>query len=272
MAVNAGSNSITVFRATKSGLDRIATVASNGIRPTSVTVHDDLVYVLNAGSLSIAGYRVGDAGVTPIAGSIQSLGLTAATPSQIQFTNDGAVVVVDSRGSSTFDSFLIGEDGSASTAVTTNAVAAAPFGFDFDRAGHLLTSNANLGNGSSGASSYDVGADGVVSPDGGGVSSGQAAACWLAAAHGWAYTTNAGSGSIGGFSVAPDGGLSLSSTTSIGAGSHPLDEDATKNEQMLYVLADGFHQIVGYRIERDGTLTAVETVPVPVGAGGLAAY
>lgn len=272
VAVNAGSNSITVFRARHDRLDLVATVPSQGVGPTSVTVHDDLVYVLNAASLSITGFRLARGMLQPVVGSAQPLGATASTPSQIQFTNDGRTVVVDSRGSNTFDAFRIAPNGSASPAVTTDAIAAAPFGFDFDRAGHLLTSNANLGNGTSGASSYDVHADGVLTPNGGAVSSGQAAACWLAAAQDWAYTTNAGSGSIGRFSVAPDGELSLTGTTMIAAGAHPLDEDATKNQHELYVLADGLHEIIGYQIEHDGSLTPVATAGVPVGAGGLAAY
>ena len=272
VAVNAGSNSIAAFAAARDGLDLMATVPSGGTQPTSVTINNDLIYVLNAGSRSIAGFRIADGSLAPVAGSVRPLGATAATPSQIQFTNDGSAVVVDSRGSSTFDAFPIAGDGSAAPAVTTSAAAAAPFGFDFDRAGHLLTSNANLGNGSSGVSSYDVGSDGVLTPNGGGVPSGQAAACWLAAAHGWAYTTNAGSGSIGRFSVAPDGTMTLTGTTVIGAGAHPLDEDATKNQHALYVLVDGFHQIVGFQIERDGTLTPVASISVPAGAGGLAAY
>lgn len=270
-AVNAGSNSLSVFRAGPNGLHLLATVPSNGLRPTSVTIHDDLVYVLNADSLSIAGFHLAADTLTPVTGSVQALGATASVPSQIQFTNDGSAVVVDDRGSNTFDAFLIAADGSASAAVTTNVSAAAPFGFDFDRAGHLLTSNANLGNGTSGASSYDVGVDGVLRPNGGAVSSGQAAACWLAVARGWAYTTNAGSGSIGRFSVAADGELSLTGTTTIGAGSHPLDEHATKNQQQLYVLADGLHEIIGYQVERDGSLTPIAAVSVPVGAGGIAA-
>ncbi len=271
VAVNAGSNSITAFDARQGGLRLVATVPSSGTRPTSVTIHDDLVYVLNAGSLSIAGFRLDDNSLTPIAGSVRTLGAGASVPSQIQFTNGGNVVVVDERGSNTIDTFVIGDDGVAGAVLSTPAVAAAPFGFDFDRQGHLLSSNANLGNGTSGASSYDVSSDGTVTANGGGVSSGQAAACWLAAAPGWAYTTNAGSGSIGRFAVAGDGTLTLSGTTVIGPAAHPLDEDVTKNEKELYVLVDGFHQIVGYRIEKDGTLTQLGSTTVPVGAAGLAA-
>jgi 6-phosphogluconolactonase (cycloisomerase 2 family) len=97
----------------------------------------------------------------------------------------------------------------------------------------------------SGATSYDVNRQGILTPNGAPVSSGQAAACWLAAAGHFAYTTNAASGSIGGFKVAHDGSLSLISTTALGDGSHPLDEAVSRDQHFLYVLVDGFHQIKG---------------------------
>jgi hypothetical protein len=39
--------------------------------------------------------------------------------SQIQFTNDGAALVVDKRGSDTIDTFLVSLDGAASPALQT---------------------------------------------------------------------------------------------------------------------------------------------------------
>jgi 6-phosphogluconolactonase (cycloisomerase 2 family) len=134
----------------------------------------------------------------------------------------------------------------------------------------VLFSNTALGGGlMSGATSYDVARDGTLTPNGAPVSSGQAAACWLAAAQRFAYTTNAGSGSIGRFAVGPGGTLSLLGTTVIGAGSQPLDLGATRNQEYVYVLASGLHQIIGYRVGPDGDLTPVATVPVPEGAIGL---
>jgi 6-phosphogluconolactonase (cycloisomerase 2 family) len=94
----------------------------------------------------------------------------------------------------------------------------------------------------------------------------------LAAADHFAFTTNAGSGSIGRFAVAGDGGLSLSGTTAISAGAHPLDEGVSRNQDYLYVLADGLHQVIGYRVGSDGSLTQVTTVAVPVGAAGVGVH
>jgi hypothetical protein len=182
------------------------------------------------------------------------------------------VLIVDERGGAgTIDTYLL--DSSAAPHHVANVLSSGggPFGFDVDNRGDVLFSNAALATGKSGASSYDVSRAGVLTPNGGPVSSGQAAACWLAVAGPFAYTTNAGSGSIGTFSVAADGTLKLVGTTLIAANAHPLDLDANRNQDFLYVLADGQHQIVGYRVGPDGSLSPVTTAAVPTGAVGLGA-
>ena len=73
-AVNAGSDSVSVFRVRKGGLTLIDTIPSDGSQPVSLTRHDNLLYVLNAGSDSIAGFTVnGDGTLSPLAGSVQGL-------------------------------------------------------------------------------------------------------------------------------------------------------------------------------------------------------
>ena len=272
--VNAGSNSISAFAATPRGLHLIGTASSGGTDPNSVTMTGDgLVYVLNAGSKTIAGFRLGPGGLRPIPGSVQSLNAGATVPRQIQFTNDGQVLVVDEGGSSTIDTFVVSPDGTAGPAITTPSAGGGPFGFDFDRAGHLLVSDAALSTGRSGATSYDVARDGTVTANGPAVPIDQAAACWLAAAGRFAYTANAGSGSIGRYAVAPDGTLTVLGTTLVegNPASHPLDEGVSAGQNYLYVLADGLHQIVGYRVGADGSLTQVTTASVATGSGGVGA-
>jgi 6-phosphogluconolactonase len=274
IAVNAGSNSVSVLRNDSHGLELVGSPApSGGARPTSVTVHDDTVYVLNADSNSIAGFQLDRTnGLLPIKGSIQNLGAGTSVPSQIQFNKSGHVLIVDERGSSTIDTFAVSERGVAGSAHTTPSDAGGPFGFDVNRQGQILFSAVALGGGlMSGATSYDVTQRGKLNANGAPVSSGQAAACWLAAAGHFAYTTNAASGSIGGFAVAHDGTLSLISTTALGTGSHPLDEAVSRDQHFLYVLVDGFHQINGYRVGANGSLTQITSVSVPAGAIGAAA-
>ncbi len=272
--VNAGSKSISAFAATPRGLRLIGTAGSGGTDPNSVTIAGDrLVYVLNAGSKTIAGFRVGDRGLRPIPGSVQPLGAGAVVPRQIQFTDNARVLVVDEGGSSTIDTFMVGRDGKAGPAITTPSVGGGPFGFDFDRAGHLLVSDAALATGQSGATSYDVAYDGTVTANGLAVPIDQAAACWLAAAGGFAFTANAGSGSIGRYAVAPDGTLTALGSTLVenNPASHPLDEGVSAGQNYLYVLANGLSQIVGYRVGAGGSLTQVTTAPVAAGSGGIGA-
>jgi 6-phosphogluconolactonase len=272
--VNAGSNSISAFAATPWGLHLIGTASSGGTDPDSVTIAgDNLVYVLNAGSKTIEGFRLGWGGLRPIPGSVQPLGTGALVPKQIQFSPGARVLVVDEAGSNTIDTFVVGRDGTAGPAVTTPSTGGGPFGFDFDRAGYLLVSDAALGTGQSGATSYDVSRHGTVTANGPAVPIDQAAACWLAAAGGFAYTANAGSGSIGRYAIATDGALTALGSTPVedDPTAKPLDEGVSGGQNYLYVLAGGLAQIVGYQVGAGGSLTQVTTAPVAAGSVGIGA-
>lgn len=183
------------------------------------------------------------------------------------------MLVVDESGSSTIDTFVVGRGGKAGPAVTTQSTGGGPFGFDFDRAGHLLVSDAALITGQSGATSYDIARDGAVTANGPAVPIDQAAACWLAAAGSFAYTANAGSGSIGRYAVATDGTLTALGSTRVDNDptAKPLDEGVSAGQNYLYVLAGGLAQIVGYRVGADGSLTQVTIAPVAAGSVGIGA-
>ena len=61
--VNAGSNQISVLKIKKNELQLVDLVDSGGIRPISLTLHDDLLYVLNEGGrLTLPGFEVGEDG------------------------------------------------------------------------------------------------------------------------------------------------------------------------------------------------------------------
>jgi DNA-binding beta-propeller fold protein YncE len=81
-AVNAGSNTVSVFSVRDDSLALEEIVPSGGTFPVSVAVHGDLVYVLNAeNGGSVQGYRIRFGYVLPIFGSNRPLGLDpTATP------------------------------------------------------------------------------------------------------------------------------------------------------------------------------------------------
>ena len=268
-AVNAGSNSISELAVTAGGPELVTAFSSNGIRPISLALHGDLLYVLNAGSGSITGFVVGGSGVTPLAGSTQPL--LGTNPAQVSFSPQGTQLVVTEKGSRTIDTFAVDKSGRAQAGVSSPSAGTTPFGFAFDQRGNAFVSEAG-----GSASSYTVG-DGGASLISASVPTHQAAPCWLVVTLNgrYAYTANAGAGSISGFSIASDGSLALldesGATASLGTGSHPLDESVSQDGRFLYVLVDGRHTIAGYRIGEDGSLTLVgEVGTLPAGAVGLA--
>jgi 6-phosphogluconolactonase len=273
-AVNAASNSISYFSVAHDGLELEATVPSGGVRPISVTVNKKVLYVLNAGGAgNITGFDIGHGTLTPIAGSTRPLSAGSAGPAQVQFSPDGRTLIVSEKASSTLDSYVVGKDGRASAPSVYASAGATPFGFDFDNRGDLLVSNA-----SASASSYDVSKDGTVTVISGAVATHQAAPCWLVAGKNgrYAYTANAGGGTISGFAVGRDGSLTLldasGATADLGGGSHPLDEAVSTNGRYLYNLTDGTHTISTFRIGEDGSLTPVGSIGgLPAGAIGIAA-
>jgi 6-phosphogluconolactonase (cycloisomerase 2 family) len=95
----------------------------------------------------------------------------------------------------------------------------------------------------------------------------------------FAYTANAGSATITGFSVAANGALSLLTSTGVtgdlGAGAQPLDLDMSRNGNFLYVMKNGTGTIGAFAVGGDGGLTPLADTPGLVaraGYMGLAAY
>jgi len=229
-AVNAGSNSISRFSIERNGLEWEATVPSGGVMPISLTSHGHLLYVLNAGgAANITGFDTHGDGLAPIANSTRPMGTGASGPAQVSFGRDGDVLVVTEKASSTIETFYVDDDVPDTAAVFTST-GGTPFGFDFDRRGNLLVSNA-----AGSASSYSLSREGRVNVISGAVATGQAAPCWLVTSKDgkYAYTANGGGGTISGFAIGNDGSMTLltpgGATANLGAGSHPLDEAISKD-------------------------------------------
>jgi len=235
-----------------------------------VSVHGNLLYVLNAGSSSITGFRLDGRGrVAPLAGSTQPL--LGSGPAQVAFSSDGTALVVTEKTSSSIDTFAVRRDGRAEAGISSPSAGGTPFGFSFDSRGRAFVSEA-----AGSASSYAVDASGahVIT---GAAPTHQGAPCWLVVTPDgrYAYTANAAGGSVSGFSIAADGSLALLDSNDVSAGigadSHPLDETVSADGRYLYVLVDGHHTIGGYRIAADGSLTPLgEVGTLPAGAVGLA--
>src|SRR5919106_1851347 len=178
-AVNAGSNQISVLRVRRAGLDLVDVVDSGGVRPISLTVHEDLLYVLNEGGTpNITGFTIGDDGtLTPLADSTQPLiGGTGADPAQVSFNNDGTLLVVTEKLGNRLDTYTVDANGVASAPTDNPSSGMTPFGFSFNNNDFLIVSEAFGGApNQSAASSYSGDPAGILSIISGSVPNSQTA-------------------------------------------------------------------------------------------------
>lgn len=280
-AVNAGSNQISVLRIRKNSLDIVDVVDSGGVRPISLALHDDLLYVLNEGGTpNISGFTIEEGGMlTPLPGSTRPLiGGGAADPAQIGFSHDGELLVVTEKGGNRINTYIINADGLPGPPMDNPSNGMTPFGFAFNNANTLVVSEAFGGTpNASAASSYDTEGNGTLSVISGSVANSQTASCWVVTTNNgkFAFVSNTGSATISSYRInAEDGTLTLLNPTAADTGldSAPIDMDLSVNSRLLFVLLGGSQSVASFRVWKNGMLTPVDTVGgLPLGAQGIAA-
>jgi len=271
-AVNAGSDEVSAFRVGPAGLSRTSLIGSGGARPISLTVHENLLYVLNAGGDgNISGFSVApDGALAPIPSSSRPLSGAGVGPAQVAFSSDGRWLVVTEKTTNRLDVYAVGPDGVTSGPTSYASAGGTPFGFAFGHRDELFVSEAT-----GSASSYVLGASGGLVAVSGAIPTLQGAPCWLVVTTDgrFAYTANAQGASISGFAVGTDGSIGLIDadglTASVNRGN--TDLAVSVNSRYLYQL-DG-SAIFGFRVQSDGHLAPVGTVAgLPAGTVGLAAH
>ncbi len=270
-AVNAGSNTVSVFGVRGDQLALRQVVSSGGSFPVSVAVHGNLVYVLNAeGGGSVQGYFAAFGRLNPLPGSTRALGLNPTatpqfvnTPGQVAFSPDGSQLIVTTKANgSDIDVFGVGSFGYLSSSPVVNAEpGAVPFGVTFDPAGHLVVAEA----GTNAVATFTLNWNGTVTPIDT-VLTGQAATCWIAPARGFYYASNAGSASLSGYTSGWHGQLSFVGQTTTDAGT--VDAAASAGGQYLYVQTGGNGIVDEFAVNANGSLSAIGSVTVPGAVGG----
>jgi 6-phosphogluconolactonase (cycloisomerase 2 family) len=274
IGVNAGSDTVSVFGLEGDHLRLRQVIASGGTFPVSVTVHGDLVFVLNAHAAgAITGYRITDGQLCPIDDSTRSLKLTPVTgptqgvntPAQISFTPDGQQLIITTKlNGSLIDVFTMGPSGQPSNTFTANpAGTPVPFGFTFDDQEHLVVTDA----GANTLTTYTVHSDGTVTR----VASqpnGQQATCWVAHIAGNFYVVNNTSNTITGYHIDSAGTPTVFTQNPTREG--PIDLVSTRDGHFLYAQIGTAGGIDGFRITSDGTLDQVVTLTGLSGMQGIA--
>ncbi len=271
-AVNAGSNSVSVFSVYGDHLSLRQVVGSGGVFPVSVAVHGNLVYALNAeNGGSVQGYVAALGRLFPLPGSNRNLGLTIPTdatqythtPGQVAFSPDGSQLIVTTKASTNaIDVFHVGFFGELSPRPVVNVEPGAlPFAVTFDSAGNLVVADTGLGS----LVTYSLSANGTVA-ELDAVSSTQSATCWVAPAGAYFYASNAGSGTVSGYHESPIGQLALLGQTTTDPGT--VDASASAGGQFLYVQTGGHGVVDAFAVNANGSLTEIGSVSVPAAVGG----
>lgn len=279
LVVNAGSDELSVFHVRPDGLELTDRVFTGGAMPVSVTIHHDLVYVLNAAAPSgVVGFRLTPHGrLLHLLGSARPLSAPATGPAQVEFTPGGQVLVVTEKATNLITTFSVQRSGLLGAGQPQPSNGQTPFGFAFDRQGRLVVSEAFGGApGASAVSSYALSRAGTLTTISASVPSGEAAVCWVVITPNGrlALTTNTASGTASAYAIGNQGQLSLlhAVAANTGAGSSPLDLALSRNGRFVYILAPGNGTLRPYQVEEDGTLTGLGPVDgIPASAYGLAA-
>jgi 6-phosphogluconolactonase len=277
--VNALSNSVSTFAIKRHAVTLVSTVESGGQRPVSVTEHEGIVYVLNAGGAgNVAGFRNAGGSLKPLTESVRPLSASGGTgPAQVGFNPEGDVLLVTEKATNKLTSYRVREGGRIGAPVVTASNGVTPFGFTFDRRGTLLVSEAFGGAANASAvSSYGFEGRGPAQPQviSASVADTQSAACWVVATPNGrhAYVTNTGSGTISRYAVEKSGKIALAQAVAATSGAGPIDAAVSAAGRSLFVLNSGSQTISSFSVGRDGSLGSPASVAgLPLGANGLAA-
>lgn len=271
-AVNAGSDTVSVFAVDGDRLSLRQVIASGGTFPVSVAVRGDLVYVLNAlGGGSVQGFVVaGGQRLVAVPSWHRALGLDPAatpqfvsTPGQVGFTGDGSQLVVTTKANgSDIDVFNLAWTGAPSAKPVVNAEpGAVPFSFVAEGAHGLFLTEA----GTNAVAAFTVNRDGTVTQDTV-ADTGQAATCWIVNVGGVLFASNAGSSTLSRYQTAAPGALTPLGTTSTDPGT--VDAAASADGRYLYAQTGVNGVVDEFAIGAHGSLTEIGSVTVPGAAGG----
>jgi 6-phosphogluconolactonase len=279
IAVDAGSNQISVLRIRPDGSLRLVThgvVSSGGTLPDSVAVFGDLVYVANSGAGdNYTGFRLRPNGrLDPIPGSTITLAANAA-PGDVLFNGTGTKLVGTEVGPSLVDSFTVGSDGRLTAAPGSpfSAQGLGPFGSEFrpTNPDQLFVSNAhNTAENSGTVSAFRDHRNGTLSSiNGSPFPDHQMAPCWVEITHDgqFLFTVNTASGTISAYQIAANGALTLlpGSTPVGGSTVGAVDARLSPDGGFLYVDQSKAGKVAAFEVS-GSSLTGLGTFLLPAGA------
>jgi len=270
LVANAASGDVGVF----DGTELIGTTAT-GAAPKSIAVRGDLVYVLNTGDPSLAGFEIDESGLEPIEGAHRELA-DGSDPAQAGFSPDGSALVVTNGGTNSLIVFPVGADGLLGDPHEFPSSGPTPFGFAFAGETLVVTEAFGAQVGKAAASSYRL-AQGSLDAVTRSAGNGRSEICWAVTTPDgrWAFATNFADGAVSRYAIGDDGSLMLEDATAGIAveGQKGLRDDAlTGDGRFLYAIDADSQRVFGWAVGLDGELSPVGSWDgIPPTVAGLAA-
>lgn len=251
VGLNAGSNEVFVMRVNRqtNELEFADEISSHGELPISVAIHRNLIYVVNAGTRTISGYKINREGhLRSIRNSVRTLGpgnesLVAFTPDrepyphEIQFTPKGDKLVVLESGtnSDVIYIFPLDENGVAGERVTTPSDSEYPLAMSFSPNGSLLVTSSNEDETLNVLTSYKINDDSSLSIITPAIPNHQAGSCWLVTRGAYAYTINSFNNTFSFYAAGEQGDITLVDPVEIQLlnGDGPFTDEGTLDEAAL---------------------------------------
>jgi 6-phosphogluconolactonase len=277
---NAGDNTISVFNIDASGqsLSLLAVSPTNGVRPTSIALHNGILYVTHQqGAQELGAYRLGADGRLTEIGHYTVL-KPDALATETSISPDGKFVVVNGflnavnpiTPGNMLLSFPINTDGTLGAPNSTPSIGVGPFGGVFGTGTMASTYFVSDAAGVT-ADSYSLLSTGAFAALSGPISvTGQTAPCWVKVTpdNHFAYISS-GSGVVSLFAIDPTGKLSLlnvsaaaePATSAASTSSFANDSWMSADGKFLYQDFAGDDKIVAYAIGNDGSLNKLGEQP-----------
>ena len=275
LAVDAGSNQISVLRVTAGGVPVLVghPVSSGGIKPVSIAVSPfGLVYVANSGTggSNYTGFQLQlDGSLTPIPNSTYPVP-DGSGLGDVFFNALGDHLVGTRTGTSQIDSFAVLPGGRllAAHGSPFTGQGLGQLGAEFSPANpsQLFVSNAHNGALLGTVSAYRDSFSGQLTSIGSSpYADGQTAPCWVEISHNGKYlfAVNTASGTISSYSVNPDGSLTLIGSTPITGGGSDIDARLSPDGRYLLVDGSGMHFVSVFAVN-GGTLNELASSPTPL--------
>jgi 6-phosphogluconolactonase len=281
LAVDAGSSQISVLRIGPNGA--LTPVAgspfdSGGVEPDSIAVNHGLVYVSNTGQggSNYTGFTLGAGGqLRPIPDSTVALP-DGSGPGEIVLNGNNTKLAGTRVNTSLIDSFRLDRSGRPHAAPGSPYAAqgVGPFGSQFrpTNPNELFVDNAHNGAGLGTVSAFEDLRDGTLSSIGTSpFADFQTAPCWVVISPDgqYLYALNTGSAEISSYVIAPNGTLTLSSSTPVSStpGVTGTDVALSADGHTLYLNMAKTNTVAAFAVH-GGTVTQLPSSPTQASGTG----